>query len=44
MIDGTLKKISDVEIGDMVRTGFSGEEGVVTDVLVHEVFGPLQSE
>lgn len=42
MSDGSFKKISDVKIGDIVRTGFPGEEGVVTDVLAHEVFKDVE--
>jgi hypothetical protein len=38
MIDGSFKNISDVKKGDLVRTGFPGEQGLVTDLLTHEVF------
>jgi len=35
MADGTLQKIKDVKVGDLVSTGTSFGNGVVTDLLVH---------
>lgn len=40
MADGTLVAIDEIKQGDLVSTGFSGEVGRVTDVLVHEVTSP----
>jgi len=37
MADGTMKKISDVETGDVVSTGTGSGAGVVTSALVHPV-------
>jgi len=37
MQDGSLKKIVDIRVGDLVSTGAGVGEGVVTEVLVHPV-------
>ncbi|KAL3930064.1 MAG: hypothetical protein SGBAC_011930 [Bacillariaceae sp.] len=37
MADGTLVPIDEIEEGDVVSTGFAGESGTVTEVLVHKV-------
>lgn len=37
MADGSFKRIVDVKKGDYVNTGFSGDQGLVTEVLSHDV-------
>lgn len=37
MADGTMVPIDEIEEGDVVSTGFAGESGTVTEVLVHKV-------
>eukprot|EP00980_Cylindrotheca_fusiformis_P029065 scaffold22713_cov139-Cylindrotheca_fusiformis.AAC.2 len=37
MADGSMKTIDKIVLGDLVSTGFSGEVGEVTEVLVHKV-------
>jgi Hint-domain len=37
MADGTLKRLSEVQVGDKVVTGPEGGEGFVTETLVHPV-------
>jgi hypothetical protein len=37
MADGTLVSINEIKKGDLVATGFSGQVGHVTKVLVHQV-------
>ena len=37
MSDNTLQRIADIQVGDIVKTGFSDKDGLVTKVLAHEV-------